>query len=798
MQNKVKGIKSYRVLKLYLFLGLFVFLTIGVMAQQATVNGVIKDSNGIVVPYASIEFYTQGETQELIDGTMSDESGSFSIENLPFGDYELVITAVGFSEFSHFLQINQNIHSLETLELSSDFIELAAVEIRGETSQYRTEIDKRVVDVGKDLVSAGADAAAVLNNIPSVNVDQQTGQLSLRGNENVKVMLDGKPTNIPAEQLLKQLPSNAISKVEIITNPSAKYDPEGNSGIINIITYKNQRKGYHLAVDLGLTQGRKTRHNTGLNANFNTGNFNFFGNYNGSFGKNRFEGNIDNYDSKLNQFIDNTYRSKVHIFKAGLDWFISDKSELTLYTNQYYHKGNSDADANVFDGNTNHLFLNSSIGRGIYKNQDYNLNFKQSFDKDDHNLVLDAVYATSNHDDRRYFDDTFPVAEYSEYRHGDKSSLRINLDYTNPISETGKIEAGLQYRYNDDDNNLLSDQEIEEGSIVFTPNINFGLKRDIYSAYLNYGQKFGKLSMQLGVRAEQVEDRVRFDVAPTTSGQFKNDYFELYPSVFFTYQLTEKDQLSLNYSRRVDRPRADQMSPVPEWTTSTMINKGNPDLKPQFTNSVELGYLKSIRGGSINAVVFYRRIEDNIFRTVDLNPENENIIVQKYVNYNSTESYGLELSANYRPIRWWSFNASFDAFSNELFYDTQRKQSFQWNARANNNFTINKQLSIQNFFMYRGKFEFIQGESMPMWRLDLGARYSFMNGKATLSARVTDIFKTFYSEVNLTNPVNGKGKFQWESQTVYVGFSFNIGGDVRKRNIIRESEQSAGGSGIGF
>src|SRR5690554_5157852 len=270
----------------------------GAISNSGQVYGVVQDASGQGLPYVSIEIYTKTEAQDLITGSMSDENGYFVIEDIPYGEYELVLMAIGFADKTMDIQITTDKNDLGVILIGDEIVMLDGVELRAETSQYRTEIDKRVVDVGKDLVSAGADAAAVLNNIPSVSVDQQTGELSLRGNENVKVMVDGKPSNIPAAQLLKQLPSDAIAKVEIITNPSAKYEPEGNSGIINIITHKTKRKGYNGSLNLGFTQGDESRHNASINANVNTGSFNFFGNYNANSGKNRFHGTVENYGTQ--------------------------------------------------------------------------------------------------------------------------------------------------------------------------------------------------------------------------------------------------------------------------------------------------------------------------------------------------------------------------------------------------------------------------------------------------------------------------------------------------------------------
>ncbi|SMC48791.1 Outer membrane receptor proteins, mostly Fe transport [Moheibacter sediminis] len=776
--------------------------------KKGTITGKVQDGAGKAIPYASIEIYTKGETQSLVSGGMSEDDGTFVIEGIDYGTYELVITAVGFNDKVQDINVQNAATDLGGIVMGSDIVVLEGAEIRAETSQYRTEIDKRVVDVGKDLVSAGADAASVLNNIPSVSVDQQTGALSLRGNENVKVMVDGKPSNIPAAQLLKQLPSNAIAKVEIITNPSAKYDPEGNSGIINIITHKNKRKGYNVGLDLGYTLGDNSRHNGSVNANVNTGSFNFFGNYNANFGRNRFHGEVNNYDTLLDQFFDVNDENNSQVFKVGFDWFIGEKTALTLYTSQFYNRGEGGAQANVFDNEVNTLFYNHSDVDGKYDNQDYSLNFKQDFGKENHNIVLDAIYSTSDNKDTRNYVNTFPIETFSEWRKGKNENTRINLDYTNQIIDGGKIEAGLQFRQEKNENDMLStqvlDNEDDQGNpFTYSPDVDYQFTRDIYSAYVNYGQTFGKFGMQLGVRAERVEENADYNVVPTGVGTFKNDYTEFYPSAFLTYDVTERGQILLNYSRRVDRPWIGQMTPVPEWTTPTMTSEGNPELRPQFTNSYELGYLQRFKGGSLNATAFYRKVNDVLFRylenkTIIVNGVETPTVVQKYINYEDSESYGVELSANYKPVKWWSFNASFDIFANKFYLGEEEVTGTPWNFRINNNINLTKDLSVQNFFMYRGPFKFIQGEMQPMWRMDLGMRYSFMDGKAAFTARVSDIFKTFNAEAHITNPTPGLGQFFWESQTLYVGFSYNFGGEVRKRHLNQESNQSGGGGGIGF
>lgn len=785
---------------------LFLLMSVLAFANDKTgqIIGTVQDNGNHGLPFVTIEIYTKGEVQDLVSGGMTDENGNFQVEDVPYGDYEMVIMAIGFADKVLDIKISELKTNLGIIKLGDEIVQLEGAEIRAEVSTYRTEIDKRVVDVGKDLVSAGADAASVLNNIPSISVDQESGQVSLRGNENVKVMVDGKPSNIPAAQLLKQLPSNAIAKVEIITNPSAKYEPEGNSGILNIITHKNKRKGYNVGLNLGMTYGEHLRNNASVNANINTGNFNFFGNVNTNFGYNRFKGVIRDYETLLDNHINVKDLNNSQLYKVGFDWFIGEKSALTVYTSQWFNKGDGESSAHVFDNATDTQFLNFGTNYGEVSNQDYSLNFKQDFGKEDHNIVLDAIYSKSRNDDKRNYDNSFPEFNaphiYTETRDGGNQNIRVNLDYTNQIVDGGKIEAGLQFRQENSENAMKSTQVFYAvDSTTFTPDIQYDFTRNIYSAYVNYGQKFGKFGMQLGLRAEQVEENSDYKVVPTGAGKFENEYVEFYPSAFFTYDISERGQLSLNYSRRVDRPSVFQLTPVPEWSTTTLQSFGNPKLKPQFTNSGELSYLQRFKGGSINATVFYRRVNDVIFRYIEKDANDPRILNQMFINYDDSESYGIEFSGNYKPTNWWSLNASFDLYQNQFFMGDQEVKAQPWSTRVNNNITLTPQLSLQHFFMYRGAYKFIQGEMQPMWRMDLGARYTFMDGKATFTARISDIFKTFYGHAKIGHPTPGEGEFRWEAQTLYVGFTYNFGGEVRKRNLQQESNGGApSGGGIGF
>lgn len=784
----------------------------GFSQEQHPVKGKIENAKNEAVGMAAIQIY-KADSKELFDEVYANADGTFEIPDLEDGNYRLVITEFGYQQSVTTAEVKGGELNLGNIILETaktETVELKGAFVRAEVSQYRNEIDKRVVEVGNDLISSGADAAAVLNNIPSVNVDQQTGELSLRGNENVKIYIDGKPSSLSASQVLKQIPSNQIQRVEIITNPSAKYEADGKSGIINIVMVKGKKKGYNVALSTGYEQGKKSRFNNSLTANVNTGSFNFFGNYSYNKRPSEFHGSLNNFDTNFKSAIDILNNDESQAGKIGFDWFINDKTALTIYTNQWFGKGNGLIGSDMVNTKTQEFYPNNSNFDGDWRSQDYSLNFKRDFDKADHNIVLDAFFSRAKSVDLRNMHNFYPdEVKYYEDRDDRTNNIRVNLDYTNQIKDGGKIEAGLQFRREDNDNILLTDRRIIVKGETYNPSTDFNFTRDFFSAYVNYGQKFGKFGMQLGLRAEQFRDKGDFVVNVNEEGKIEQDKLDFFPSAFLTYDVTEKGQVSLNYSRRIDRPGIGQLSPVPEWSTPMMSSIGNPALRPEYTDNFEVGYLQRIGKNSISANVFYRHIKDNIFRNVLRNEEVYGAYIQNYLNYDKVDAYGFELAFNLVPTKWWSSNISGDYTHNTMVVQQEKEENGvkvpyfveidanRLTARMNNTFKVSKAISLQHFFMYQGKYKFIQGEMRDMWRMDLGARYTFMGGKASLSARVSDIFRTFYGRLEMYNPDRATGKFRWEAHTMNIGFTYNFGGKVRNRAEAQQNKSEQSG-GVGF
>lgn len=789
------------------------------------VSGVVIGPDGLGIGNATVELLD--ESGKVIDSTFSEGDGSFVLENQKFGKYILKITVGDSPAYEQIVNIDSENTLLGEITLTANVVQLGTTEARAQVSKIRTEIDKRVVDVGQDLVSAGASAGEVLNNIPSLNVDQQSGALSLRGNTNVRVLVDGKPSSVPIDQLLRQLPSNSIDKVEIITNPSAKYDPDGNSGIVNIITIKEKRKGYNVSTTLGYTRGAKNSYNASVNGNFNTGNVNLFGSYSTNFGESNMSGFMENFDTNIKQDFRLPSKNTSHRFKAGLDWFINDKTAMTFYTNQNFGMMEMDNSSILYYPNIANPLIDKSLYEYDNHGSDYSLNFSREFEKKGHKIEFDGFYSNSawNGDSgfnwqsaRRGVSDeelALALGIYEQLQEQNFNFSRFKLDYTLPVWEKGKIEAGSQFQSDATENQLDNTQVLpfyENGAlagVLQAQDTYFDFNRTIFATYLNFGYQWEKIGMQLGLRHEFVNEDLLTRLTgsqdiPNETSDLKRDNANLYPSAFFTYQATENDQFSLNYSRRVDRPGVRQLSPIRQWQTANARQEGNPNLKPQFTDSYELGYMRTVgKRGNINAAVFYRKIHDQMSQLIFLDEVNPEIIIMRSANVDDSQSYGAELSWFLKNNAWWSMNGGLDLYQSTLkgfAYGGQRleRESTIFTGRLSNDFSLNNKLKLQLFTMYIGERAQLQGVRKPMFRQDIGLRYNFAEGKGTLSTRFSDIFNTFYSHSINDTPVHQEGTFRWESRTFYLGLTYNFGGKVKTRANKQQNQSDAGQPGIGF
>lgn len=809
--------------KILLLCSLFISLAISAQLpsngnpKTGVVTGkVIDETTKQALPYVSIVIKDAGNKSTT--GGITDANGNFSIKQIPEGENNVEIQFIGYKTETKKINItksNTNIN-LGTIALKEEAAQLEEVVVVAETSTVTQKIDRKVINVGKDLTSAGATASELLNNVQSVSVDSQTGNISLRGNDNVRVLVDGKPSNIDTAQLLKQIPSTSIKSIELITNPSAKYNPEGMSGIINIVLHKNSNLGFNATVNIGATSGINDKFNGSLDMNFKTGKVNFFSNYGVNDGKSENEGKVIRFDNNAVQDFSFKDDRTSHLLKLGADVYINDKNTFSFYTTQNISK-------TLFEGNTLVTYnnvLNSNSPMLVDSedtSQAYNFNYTLNFDEKGHNLELEANFSNSDSPENALYKELIHpndlTSNYNDKIENDRKTNLINLDYTNPISENVKVEVGFEVRMDDTKNNNITNQHefvydangnlIPDGNGWYETspkgNSSFEYDRNIYSGYANYNQTFNKLSMQLGARAEQYEVNGTF-VKNTETATYKDEIFTVYPSAFFTYNANDKNQFQLSYSRRVDRPSIEQVNPIREWSTPTITSVGNPNLKPQFTNSYELNYTHNYEKGSVTFGTFYRKVNDNITRILNVDPLDDDKVELSYTNTASNNRYGVELSSNHKFADWWKVNASFDLYTQKESGIANGQQlevtNNSLNFRVNNNFTATKNLRFQLFAMYRGGGESIQFKTDPMWMINTSASLNVLDGKGTISLRVNDIFKGMKFKFESENPYPQSGEFKWESRTAYVGFMYKFGGGKNSaRNRKARDNNEAQGSG---
>ena len=774
------------------------------------------------IPYVNISVK---QKDKIITGGITQDNGNFTIKNLALENYTVEFQFIGYKKLTISVNLtttNKSIN-LNTISLEEEAVQLKDVEIVNERSTIVQKIDRKVINIGKDLIASGNTASEIMNNIPTVSIDPQTKEISLRGNTNVRILVDGKPSNIDATQLLQQIPSSSIKQIELITNPSAKYNPEGMSGIINIILHKNANEGFNGSINSGVTFGITPKVNTALNLNYKVGKVNVYANYGLNHGKNQNHGDIassrPNLENAQKFEFNNFYTS--HLLKLGLDYFVDEKNTLSFYTNLNlnYNGGKGSTVINYLDPSNNdsqQLFDSN----GDNNTQTYDFVYKHDFKKAGENLEFQANFSKTTNPERTAYDFTTDAPSRRLISNDivrDINYLQLNLDYVNPITETIKLELGAESRIQRIANDFFENVNETSGTYVRTGNSDFIFRRNIHSVYSNLGKQWKKWSMQLGLRLEQFNIDGDFSnvVNSTNSSEnindnqkLKDDIFSIYPSLFFNYKASDKNSFNFNFSRRVDRPSVGQLSPIREWTTPLVESRGNPNLKPQFTNSFEVNYTRTLKIGSITAGVFYRQINAEIIRVLYKNPENINQDIISFSNFKDNNAYGAEISGNLKATKWWSINASADAYFKKIKGTVENATTglqeygeadvTVFNFRMNNNFTATKNLRFNLFGMYRGKDLGLQFVRNPMYKVDLGSTYTILKGKGSITARVNDIFNTMNFAFEGSIPYKQEGAFYWESRTFYLGFNYNFGGGKNKemQRKQRDDNESQGNGGL--
>ena len=798
--------------------------------NQISITGNIIDSNTKEpLEYATVVLNNE-ETKQL-SGGITDEKGNFTIKIIP-GTYDISFEFISFKTIKISKKIINSSLNFGTIKLSEDSDKLDEIVIIAEKSTVEIRLDKRIYNVGKDMTVKGGSASDVLDNVPSVDVDVE-GNVSLRGNENVRILIDGKPSalvGLSGSDALRQLPADAIERVEVVTSPSARYDAEGTAGILNIILRKGVATG--LNGSLNTTIGDPTQYRIASNINFRTKKINFFTNlgYRNSSGPGNFLTNLSTFENESVNSLriedrDFERNRNGYNINLGLEYFLSNESSITG-TYFYRDSDNKNLSTNtiqVFDANNILEFSDVRIQDEdeIDETSQISLNYTNNLNSSGHKLTIDFQYSDSKEIETAFIDDAL-ASEKNITTENSKSTL-IQSDYVLPIGEHMQFELGYRGDFQDLNSNFLVNRIPE---LDFNPSNNLIFKQNVNAIYSQFGNKINKFSYLLGLRTEITDVKVRLT---NTNENFDYRYTEVFPTINFGLERTDNQSFTLGYSRRLRRPRYWYLNPFESRNSQNVIYKGNPGLIPTFTNSFDLGFLQKIGKLTLNSSIYFQHSVNAIQRVTRdeirlLDGVNQVITIREPINLASEDRYGFELTANYNPSKKVRLSGSFNVFQQESkglyeynkftinetsgaiisMPETQDLGNINnsWFSRFNATFTLPWKIQMQNRLSYRGPRYTAQSESKGMFSANIALSKDVLSEKGTLVLNVSDVFnsrrwRSTNFNPNKENPTSiNNQESQWRVRQVSLNFTYRFNQKKKQGREQRGGEDYEGGEGF--
>jgi len=779
------------------------------IVKNITIKGkVIDKETNAPLEYATVAFFSKKENK-IVDGCITDANGEFSIK-VSKDIYNITIEYISYKKITISNKKIDSDINLGTISLEIDFESLGEVEIIAERTTVEIKLDKKIYNVGKDLTVRGGTVSDVLDNIPSVAVDVE-GNVSLRGNDNVRILINGKPSGLVglnSTEALRQLPADAIEKVEVITSPSARYESEGTAGILNIILRRSKLQGFNGAVTTNV--GHPTRAGISGNVNFRTGDVNFFNttsyNYNNSIGHSYTYTQYKNTGNYINEIRDWENIRKGLTTNLGLEWYINDSASLT--TSLVYRDNDNEQNAtNVitqFDENKiftgKNIRLDPEFGSG--KTIQYSSNFTKNFKTSGHKLSFDFQYEESNEDTKSLIlndDINTDILETID----NQNSILLQGDYVLPIGENSQFELGYRGDFSDKSTDYAVELlNLSTNQFEFDTNLSnvFNFKVDIQAIYTQFGSKINKFSYLLGLRMENT----RTTLDQPTSGYFKKKNLTgLFPTINFSYELSEKQSLTLGYSRRLQRPRGYQLNPFPSRTSLTNIFQGNPDLDPSYSGLFDLGYLNKFNKVTLSSSIYYQNekndsnwISFETGETVLVNNTEVPVIQRSPVNLATNNRYGFEFNINYAKTKKWRINTDFNLFKNitkgdynGVNYDAE---NLSWNIRISNKYTLPGNIDWQTNMNYRGPSKDAQNTREGMVSLNLAFSKDLFKEKASIALNISDLLNSQRFKGNIDTPTF----YSTRDLQFRGGQTFNLSFTYRFNQKKKSERQNYGGQGF--
>lgn len=811
--------------KLTIILSLF---TSFIFAQtEVTVTGTVLDKDvNQPLEYATIVFFSKKENK-IITGGITDASGNFSI-TVPSGTYDVSVEYISYKTKSIPNKVLTKDTDLGILGIAIDVESLGEVEVIAERTTVEIKLDKKIYNVGKDLTVRGGTVSDVLDNVPSVSVDVE-GNVSLRGNENVRILINGKPSGLVglnSTDALRQLPAESIERVEVIISPSARYDAEGPAGILNIILRRSKLQGLNGAITANA--GHPTSAGISGNINYRTGDFNFFNttgySYRESPGRSLTEtqyfnrvfddnGNLisDDPDTFLNETRKTDRQSKGLSTNFGVEWYITDTASLT--TSIVYR--NSDEENNTTNTidrlDTDGSLINRSFRFDPEFEDDKTIQYALNFDKQfggnsQHKLTFDFQYETNDETEKSLISQDGNDAERVKTIQ-EQNEVLLQADYVLPIGENSQFEVGYRGNFNELDTDYTLEFN-ENGDFVLDTDVSNNLiyKEQINAVYSQFGSKIKtKFSYLLGLRMESTRISIN---QLTTNDLQKKDYIGLFPTVNLGYEISDKQSLQLGYNRRISRPRSRFINPFPSRSSATNLFQGNPDIDPSYSNKVDLGYLNRFGKVTLNSSIYYERgtdaftfITEDTGETATVNGTEVPVIRRSPINLATNDRYGFEFTLTYRPTKDWNINGNFNLFQSitEGFYNgvDYGAENLSWFVRLNNKYTLPGNIDWQTRLFYMGPREDAQNKSKGMFSTDLAFSKDIFKDQASIAFNISDVFNTRKRVTDsFTSTFDSYSEFQWRQRSFNVSFTYRF--NQQKKQQRDRGQNNGGGDDFEF
>ena len=810
-----------------------IFFSVAVQAQPApteetsvapggTITGhVYSKIQRVPMEYASVALYNASDST-MVTGGITETNGSFRFKGIKKGNYYMLVSFMGFKvhKVPNIKIDNNNRHiQLPTIYLESTTNTLKDVEVKAQQSMVSYQMDKKVVNVSQDLMASSGSAIDVLENVPSVDVDLE-GNVSIRGSSSFTVLIDGRPSILDGNDALQQIPASSIERIEIITNPSAKYDPEGVGGIINIVLKKEKRDGLNGVATASVSTRDKYRGS--LLLAYRKGKVNYHISVDGN--NRNYHMNVNSDYHTLNtdttgyriSMIDGTRIRKGYGVRGGVDFYFNDKSTLFLQARignyGFGHDNNSKqhlfTDPMTMDNYYNSVSHSNRWGHYYSAQAD----FLHKFNDLGHQIEA-LVYVS-----KRASDDTETQTDYTTNADWVQTSgmpdriqsttmdtatqLRIKVDYSLPVGEKGKFEAGYQSRFRFHTGNYdFQNFDTLTNQWVYNPDRSstISFDRNIHAAYASFKNTWGKLGYEAGLRTEYTDRRVNNS---TATGIFKIQRFDFFPSAYLSYQFKYNYQIYASYTRRIDRPHGWDLNPFPRVIDPYNIRVGNPELEPEYINSYELGVQKAFAKSFVSLEGYYREGKNIITRVQTLGPDG--ILYHTNANLNNDHSLGVEMMTNLKPNNWLNLNLTGNLYHYRLEGNVTGEnvsaKSTNWSLRGTITVNMKKNLRVQWRGMYRSPTVTIQGSRKGFFFNNLALRKDFFDRKLNVTLSARDLFGTakfdFISQGTgfYTHTVMQR---EWPIISINVNYIINNYKQKRQRQL-NDDNQENNSEGIGF